>query len=843
MTPPPQSTGSSGTRSSAGRPYGGELRRLIAAVSPAAWVALLGGALVLTSAGIVLSGDWGSAGPILRFVALLLTAAGLSVGAQRIRVIAPNTAGITAHVGTFLSAAVGVSGTSMFGYAWPTCLLVGGVLAAAATEVQASRWGASTMHAGQTVAIAIAATGLAALTGTTAGLVAGLAALGFLAIGADRRAGGLAVLAVTSPVLWMLANAGIGIGALDRAGITGDRLGWSGPIVGVLAALVAVIAGRRLQNSTLTVVAAGAPVFGLVTGLAATSGQTYAWWCAPALAVLGIELAVSMMPNDRKRAIWAPLLDAVNAVLAGAAVLAPVAVAIMGPGSGFGSDLAARAHSGALAAAVTALALCIATVRWRRADARTADLGLAAVASCVVATVIGLAAALGVIAAVAVFCVAASTVLSRRLGRLAVYVPSVWAAYTIVVLGVDDSIGAQIANDIGALVGLAALVGLIVTARTRLAGRRRRDGLVEMSLMTCIAVLMAVGIVGVHAVVVAAIAVSLVSLAIVAIDRTFILWLACINLAVVGYVTVNELDADISMAWIGWVVVVAALAAVGSLLRSRVASFAAGSAATIAVMIGAASWPLEDSALVGLAMVLTIALTGLALTIGRRSPIDTAALTAGVLMIGMLELDIDPLWVSGAWFVLGAQVAAYGFGLNYRQVSLVGSLVALGAAFSAWFTSGAHGWMMELVEPADVRAGDLWLFAATVAALVAGFAARRTLTLNSWLAYGAGFLIGGIWLIEVQVERDTMWAIPAAVTLGALGVGIGGWRRLAAPLVCGVTLIVWSVLLASADDLREVPTWGWLATGGLALLGVAVLIERASKVGTEGLRELVAKWN
>ena len=96
--------------------------------------------------------------------------------------------------------------------------MVGGALAIGATEVQGRRWQRSTLHAGQVVASSLAATGVAALTGTTAGLVAGVAAVGLMLVRAHRRAAGLAIVAVVSPILWALADAGIGAGTFERAG-------------------------------------------------------------------------------------------------------------------------------------------------------------------------------------------------------------------------------------------------------------------------------------------------------------------------------------------------------------------------------------------------------------------------------------------------------------------------------------------------------------------------------------------------------------------------------------------------------------------------------------------------
>ena len=84
--------------------------------------------------------------------------------------------------------------------------------------------------------------------------------------------------------------------------------------------------------------------------------------------------------------------------------------------------------------------------------------------------------------------------------------------------------------------------------------------------------------------------------------------------------------------------------------------------------------------------------------------------------------------------------------------------------------------------------------------------------------------------------------VPAAVTFGVTAAAIGAWRRLAAPLVAGTAITAATTFVAMGSDLSAVPTWTWLALGGLALLGIAVLIERTSQHGTT-LRDLTDRWN
>jgi len=62
-----------------------------------------------------------------------------------------------------------------------------------------------------------------------------------------------------------------------------------------------------------------------------------------------------------------------------------------------------------------------------------------------------------------------------------------------------------------------------------------------------------------------------------------------------------------------------------------------------------------------------------------------------------------------------------------------------------------------------------------------------------------------------------------------VALGIGGWRRLGAPLVAGTIMIGGTILLSAGPRLATTPTWTWIAAGGVGLLVVAALIERSER--------------
>ncbi|HWL43479.1 MAG TPA: hypothetical protein VNQ73_11090 [Ilumatobacter sp.] len=236
-------------------------RRARSAASAAAWVGLLGAALVLTAAAVVLTNGWPGSGKLIRAAALTLGAAGATAIAERFRRSVPVTAAIDAHLGAFLVAAAGIAGGSLLGYEWPVCLAVGGLAAIAATEYQSRRWRPDTMLAGQVVAVCLAATGGGALTPATAALLVVLAAVVFELLGAHRRATIVAGIAVLSPLAWVCGAAGLGRGTLTRAGVIGDRLDWSRPVVGLVAGAVFAAVAYRTANKNLYLAAVGAPTW------------------------------------------------------------------------------------------------------------------------------------------------------------------------------------------------------------------------------------------------------------------------------------------------------------------------------------------------------------------------------------------------------------------------------------------------------------------------------------------------------------------------------------------------------------------------------------------------------
>ncbi len=786
----------------------------------------------MIAAGIVVTSSWGAHAPAVRALAIVIVAGGLAWVSERGRVLVPVSAAVTGHVATFLVAPSGVAVAAAFGATWPLCLLVGGTLLAAATEIQARRWSGPALHAGQVVGVALAATGLAAVTGTTAGIISGFVAVTWVTVGAHRRAAALAVTAVASPVLWALADAGIGAGTFDRAGLIGEPLGWSGPVVGVLAAFVLAITARRTSSNVLMLGGGLSMVSGAVTGLAAVDGPAVLWWSLPALLVIAFESTWWMVPIDGNREAARELID-VPAV--------PLAVLACGsPILAWFADLTGTVAIALVPATVTAVALALVWFRWHGEGRPVADLAGSAGAAVVLTAAIALDAHPVATAAIAVGLPAGSWLLSLGRAPLALYVPGFWAIVTIVSAGdADEAWGRPVL-----LALLATLSVVAIGARSHRAAARREVGWFELGALVLAIAATSTALIDVTSEVVLLGAASLLIVLAVGFDRRLGTWACAVGGIVATLSTLAAVESNViePSLWIGWTLLAASLVAVGAIARSVEALHAAAVAVVGAATAAAVAAPVEPEQLIISAIIASVTLTGLATAIARRSPLDTAAIAATVVAVGTTSFDVDPLWGSAVWFLVGVQIVVAGMALRRSIVQFGGSMLAAGAAISTWFTSGANAWFVELIAPADITMGDVWMLAATLATFIAGIVARRTLGVSTWLAYSAGFLLLGGWLVAVQIERDTVWALPLALTIGMGSAALGAWRRLAAVLVGGVVLVAVTLGAAIGDGLTDVPTWVWLAAGGLGLLGTAVVIERMGRSGAAGLREMARRW-
>ncbi|NND75625.1 MAG: hypothetical protein HKN44_11530, partial [Ilumatobacter sp.] len=272
----------------------------IPTLSAAGWLAATGAALLLAASVVVVAGQWQAITPEIRFAGLIAALLAVYFVAEAGRPRYPSTSTALATLAATMTAPVGVAAAATLDQPWPVCIVTGGLAALVAAEVQSRRWSVTVLKAATIAAVGLAASGVAAMTGTPVALWVAGAAVVALAAGAWRRSVVLGVAVGCSPVLLALSDAGIGPGTLARMGATGPSLRWSAPLAAVVAAAVIGIAAHRRSELALVALAAATFTSGLLVGVAHRDVGAIAWWSLPALVLLVVE-AVAVVG---RRSVW-----------------------------------------------------------------------------------------------------------------------------------------------------------------------------------------------------------------------------------------------------------------------------------------------------------------------------------------------------------------------------------------------------------------------------------------------------------------------------------------------------------------------------------------------------------
>ncbi|HSP28828.1 MAG TPA: hypothetical protein VLN74_09795, partial [Ilumatobacteraceae bacterium] len=222
------------------------------------------------------------------------------------------------------------------------------------------------------------------------------------------------------------------------------------------------------------------------------------------------------------------------------------------------------------------------------------------------------------------------------------------------------------------------------------------------------------------------------------------------------------------------------------------------------------------------------ALSGIAVVDRRLLPAMTAGLVSSVLALHASSFA-NPVFTSIALMALGAQLALVGGLWKGRLAALPGAVLAVYAMVSMWWTTGTNEWAIASIAPYGASGVDMVVGVLAGGLVVLGAVVRRKQPVTSWLAYGPGLALAGTWLLASQLEPSTDWATFAALTLGVVALGIGGARRLGAPLVAGTLMVLGTIVLSAGPRLASAPTWSWIAVGGVGLLVVAALVERSER--------------
>ncbi|MDQ4068229.1 MAG: hypothetical protein M3203_01925, partial [Actinomycetota bacterium] len=257
------------------------------------------------------------------------------------------------------------------------------------------------------------------------------------------------------------------------------------------------------------------------------------------------------------------------------------------------------------------------------------------------------------------------------------------------------------------------------------------------------------------------------------------------------------------------VAVGSALAVQGVVLQVAVGAGITGPALGLALCVAAVAW------------------AGLALVVDEQWRHPFLVASASGVALGLLGASADPSTFANALLVTGGLLLGAGVAARRADVGHVGGLICTVAFAIHLGTAG-----MEAPEP----------YVAPVAAqlLVAGWSARRRHPgTTSWVAYVPSVaLLGGVALVE-RASGGPGWHGLVAGAVGLLAVAVGGWRRLAGPMVVGTGLLVAVTVHESLAALAGVPTWAWLTLGGAVLLAVGIALERTDTSPAEAGRRIV----
>jgi hypothetical protein len=278
---------------------------------------------------------------------------------------------------------------------------------------------------------------------------------------------------------------------------------------------------------------------------------------------------------------------------------------------------------------------------------------------------------------------------------------------------------------------------------------------------------------------------------------------------------------------VGLVALVVAVLSATDAARLQRPEVALGASVALPVAVGslshAAGLSLETT---GVALTVAAAvIAGLGSQLGRRWSLPVIAAIGLAVGSGLVLASSDATAFADAIIVTG--------GISLAVAIATGRLDGVYLAGIA-ITGGT--WVR--LTDAGVGASEPYLLPVGALLLIAGLRARSIGT-SSWIAYGPIVgLLGGSALLE-RMAGGAGWHAVAAGAVAILAVAAGGARRLAAPLLLGSGLLVALVGFETLAVTSGLPTWVWLALGGMTLLGAGVAMERHDLGPLETGRRLV----
>lgn len=812
----------------------------------AVWVAATGAFLLVVAAAVFVAVRWDELPESAKLGVVGALTGGFLAGGRALQRRLPGTGDVLFHLGAFLLP-VDLAGIGLHvGLGWRELLLAEGVLGTVAFGTLAATTGSKVLRWAAATAVLPLSAGIAALTPIAAPLLLATAAAGTAIAfpGARRAATAWAAAAGIAPLtaLWvgplgMVVGRGIGRGVVIDLGLGGRAAALSAAASGAIAAFVLARDANARKDLFSAALAAVSLAIGAGSSWVATSPDGNANILAAAGVFLAIELAAAGAKRDlfwSRLARPAALVSELGALVV--AGLSSAVLLLLAPFAETGLDLftddAGWTPAPSIGIALGLVAIGWFVASWRRqpeSPSFTATVtgalrndwtALPIASSAAAAVVIGTASSYAI--AGALLAVAAGYGLLRGISTTIVAtLAAIWAP--IVMMQAHPAVAPFVA------MGGAAAIVLTTFASVR-NGAAVRAMAVAFLVPVAMGSLSAGGLDGVADVTVLLVTAAVLWAGGVAFDgrdRTagHVVRGALAFLAAPAF-TLAPQDAVIVLAF-----VTAAFVADAIRLDEPLLSIAAVFGAQ-ALIVNAGEAADVSVPYVGVALcMLAVVTAGIALLCDRAWQLTLLAGAAASAAIGFALATGDDRAVADALLVLGGATIAGGVAIRNSIVGHVGAAaVVLG--------TGMH------LNTAGVVAAEAYLALPCAQLIAIGWQLRRPNVhedgpLSSWVAYTpAVALLGGAALAE-RVGGGPAWHALVAGAVGTVAVAIGGWRRLAGPLLAGTALVMGVAVLESLHRLAGVPTWGWLALGGTTLLATGIALERTSTSPVEAGRRLV----
>ena len=787
----------------------------------ATWVAGTGVFLLLAAAAVFVATRWNDIPQAAKLAVLVGVTGACVLAGDRLRRTLPVTGNALYHLGAFLIpidiAALGMR-TQL---EWPQLLFFDSVVTTFALTVLAWRSRSVVLAAGASASVVAVAAGVGAVTGVPSPLVLAMfAAVATCFAVTERHALVWATIAGLAPIV-MLAIQDIvtGRGVAEQLGVLAVPPWYASAATGIVAAAVIVRGARQREEPALALFAIAALVaHGIAAWDATTVPAVVQILMVPAI-FLAVELTVLAARRDP---FWAQPAEKLGIVVEFPAAIVTAVAAVIEVGVLLTLEPEPDARY-AVAAALTALGWLVAGVR---RDPRDRSL-LASITrgpqfdSATGGVVVMLCTAMSVAtanpAAVSMTALLLALVVLAGDGKQRSLLAYIMCGYATI---------AATGNDRLTLV-LAA--GATVVAAVSMVRSRTSDELV-LGLFTGLAALGIGELAGAEHT-------PLMLAALLWVSGCWLLALAADSRAQ-GPGDIARVAAVLSLVvtvpWSGVDALVPALFLAVALVADGVTQrrqelLIAAVAPLLAVEFILGDLAGLDLADTGFALTLAasvwLGLAALAREPGRRPLLVAGGASA---IAGLVAAAGSPDTLGPALFVTGGIAIAYGLLFDLAPVVHIG---ALAATLGAWTTFAAH----------DLQHAELYAAPVALHLLGTGYAARRNPAHRpgSWIAYGPGLsLLAAAALVE-RLDGGSANHSLIAGAIAIVAVILGGAYRLAAPLVIGTATLVLVVGREAFDSTAGIPTWGWLAAGGVTLIGAAVTMERHDVGPVEAGRRVV----